>query len=89
MDSSQWLELFHLFVAAQTLYVSKRLVSPVATTLQGLTVQMATEVLPVLRTLFLEGLEPSGPIHEAIKSFANSRQLSQQPVDIQRWEPSP
>jgi hypothetical protein len=89
MDSSQWLQLFRLFVAAQTLYVSKRLVFPVATALQGLTVQMATEVLPVLRTLFLEGLEPSGLVHEAIKSFAKSRQLSHRPVDIQRWGPSP
>jgi hypothetical protein len=86
MDSSLWLELFRLFVVAQTVYVSKRLVSPVATALQDLTVQMATEVLPVLRTLFLEGLEPSGPVHEAIMTFANARQLSQQPVDIQQWE---
>jgi hypothetical protein len=89
MDSSQWLELLCLFVAAQTLYVSERLVSPVATALQDLTVQMATEVLPVLRTLFLQGLEPSGPVHEAIMSFVNARQLSQQPVDTQRWERRP
>jgi hypothetical protein len=86
MDSSLWLELFRLFVVAQTVYVSERLVSPVAMALEDLTVQMATEVLPVLRTLFLEGLQPSGPVHEAIMSFANARQLSQQPVDIQRWE---
>ena len=86
MDSSQWLELFRLFVAAQSLHVSERLVSPVARALQDLTAQMATEVLPVLRSLFLEGLQPSGPVHEAIKSFDSTRQLSQQPVLIQRWE---
>jgi hypothetical protein len=83
MDSLLWLELSRLFVVAETVYVSKRLVSPVATALEDLTVQMATEVLPMLQTLFLEGLEPSGPVHEAIMSFANARQLSQQPVDIQ------
>ena len=86
MDSAQWLELFRLFVAVQSLHVSERLVSPVARALQDLMEQTATEVLPVLRTLFLEGLRPSGPGHEAIKSFDAARQLSQQPVLIQRWE---
>jgi len=86
MDSSQWLELFRLFVAAQSLHVSKRLVSPVARALQDLTGQTATEVLPVLRTLFVEGLQPSGPVHEAMKSFDTARQLSHQPVRIQRWD---
>ena len=86
MDSSQWLELFHLFVAAQSLYVSERLVPPVARALQDLTGHMATEVFPVLQTLSLEGLEPSGPLHEAIKSFATARQLSHQPVVVQRWK---
>ena len=86
MDSSQWLELFCLFVAAQSLHVSERLVSPIASALQDLMGQMATEVFPVLRAVFLEGLQPSGPVHEAMKSFATSRQLSHQPVVIQRWE---
>jgi len=86
MDSSQWLELFRLFVAVQSLHVSEGLVSPVARALQDLTGQTATEVLPVLRTLFLEGLEPSRPVHEAMKSFDTARQLSHQPVLIQRWE---
>jgi len=86
IDSSQWLELFRLFVGAQSLHVSEGLVFPVAGAFQDLTEQMATEVLPVLQTLSLEGLEPSGPVHEAIKSFATARQLSHRPVVIQRWE---
>ena len=86
MDSAQWLELFRLFVAAQSLYISERLVSPVARALQDPTGQTATEVLPVLRALFLEGLQPSGSIHEAMKSFDTARQLSHQSVLIERWE---
>ena len=86
MYSAQWLDLFRLFVAAQSLYVSVGLVSPVARALQDLTGQTATEVLPVLRTLFLQGLQPSGPVYEAMKSFDTARQLSHQPVLIQRWE---
>jgi hypothetical protein len=84
MDSSQWLELFRLFVAAHSLHVSGRLVFPVARALQDLTRQTATEVLPVLQTLFVEGLQPSGPVHEAMRSFATARY---RPVDIQQWEP--
>ena len=86
MDPSLWLELFRLFVAVRSLHVSERLVYPVTRALQGLTEQMATEVLPVLRTLFLEELVPSGPVHEAMKPFATARQLAHQPVVIQRWE---
>ena len=86
MDSAQWLELFRLFVAVQSLYVTEGLVSPVARALQDLTPHTATEVLPVLQTLFLEELQPSGPVHEAMKPFDTARQLSQQPVLIQRWE---
>jgi hypothetical protein len=89
MDSSQWLKLFRLFVSAQSLHVSERLVSPVARALRDLTGETAMEVLPVLRTLFVEGLQLSGPVHEAMKSFATARQLSHQPVVIQRWEPGP
>ena len=87
IDSSQWLELFGLFVAVQNLHVSERLVSPVARALKDLSGQMTTEVLPVLRTLSLEGLQPSGPVHETMRSFATARQLSHRPVFIQRWEP--
>jgi hypothetical protein len=86
MDPSQWLELFRLFVAAQSLRMSGKLVSPVTRALQDLTGQMATEILPAPQNLYLEGPEPSGPVHEAMKPFATARQLSHQPVVIQRWD---
>jgi hypothetical protein len=90
MDSSLWLELFQLFVAVQSLYVSKYLVLPVVAALQDFRVMggTAVEVLPALLNLSLEGLEPSGPVQEAIKSFVASRQLlvSVQPIAIQRWD---
>jgi len=86
VDSSQWLEVFRLFVTAQSLHVSEGLVPPVARALQDLSGQMAMEVLPALQTLFLEGLQSSGPVHEATRSFATARQLSHQPAVIQRWE---
>jgi hypothetical protein len=83
MDSSLWLELFHLFIAVQSLYVSVKLLAPVAATLQELTEERTMEVLPALHSLFLEELEPSGPVPEGIKSFVAARQLSDHHVAIE------
>jgi hypothetical protein len=88
MDPLQWLELLQLLIAVQNLYVSERLVHRVAAALKELTGEMAIEVLPVLHSLWLEGLEPSGPVQDAIKSFAAARQLTNHPVVIQPWERS-
>jgi hypothetical protein len=85
MDPSLWLELFLLFNALQGLYVSAKLVAPVAAALQDLTGERTMEVLPALHSLFLEGLEPYGPMPEGIKSFVAARQLSDHHVAAQRW----
>jgi hypothetical protein len=86
MDSSLWLELFHLFIAVQSLYVTKELVPPIAAALQELGEGRTMEVLPALRNLFFEGLQPAGPVQKAMQSFVASRQLSDHPVVIQNWE---
>jgi hypothetical protein len=86
MDPSQWLELFRLLVAVQSLFVSERLVHRVAAALKELTGETAVEVLPALQGLSLEGLQPSGPVQDAMKSFATARQLTTHPVVIQPWE---
>jgi hypothetical protein len=85
MDSSLWLELFHLFIALQRLYVSAKLVAPVAVALPELTEGRTMEVLPALHSLFLEGLEPSGPVPAGIQSFFAARQLSGHHVAVQSW----
>ena len=41
---------------------------------------------PALRNLSLEGLGPSGPVQEGIKSFVAARQLSDRPVAVQGWD---
>ena len=69
MESSLWLELFHLFITLQRLYVSAKLVAPVAAALE-LTEGRTMEVLPALHSIFLEGLEPSGPVPEGINLTA-------------------
>ena len=82
VDAGPWLELFHPFIAVQSLYVSKDVGPFVAVALQGLTGDRATGVLPVLRELFLEGFEPSGSLWESIQSFMAARQLLNRPVTV-------
>jgi len=85
VDPSLWLELFHLFISVQNLYVCKLLAPPVAAALQELGEGRTMEVLPALRNLSLEGLQPAGPVQTAIQSFVASRQLSGHPIVIQNW----
>ena len=89
MDSSLWLDLFRLFTAVQSLYVSEALVPPVAAALQELSKGGTMEVLPTLRSLSLEGLQPAGPVQKVIQSFVDSRRLSDHPLVIQNWERQP
>jgi hypothetical protein len=85
MDSLPWLDLFRYFIALQSLYVSAKLVVPISAALQELTEGRTMEVLPVLHGLFLEELEPSGPVPEGIQSFVAARQLSDHHVAVQKW----
>lgn len=90
MLSSMWLELLHLFIAVQNLYVSKNLVPHIAAALQEYyTGPWAMEVLPALHNLSLEGFQPSAPVEEGINTFVAARQLSDQPVVVQCWELQP
>jgi hypothetical protein len=71
MDSSLLLDLFHLFIAVQSLYISEKLVPPVADAPQKLTGGRTMEVLPV---------------QEGITSLVTARQLFDHPVTIHEWE---
>ena len=89
IESCQWLELLQLFTAVEALYISKEFSPYIATALRELIGEGAREgvmeVLPALRTLFLEPL-PSGPVQEAIGKFAMARQLANYPIEVSQWE---
>jgi hypothetical protein len=53
--------------------------------LQDLVGTGATEVLPTVHNIFLEGLQPSGPIQEAIGKFVATRQVTSHPITVSRW----
>jgi hypothetical protein len=86
IEDSQWLELFHPFTAVKDLYISREFAPFVAPALQELVGERATEVLPILQTLFLEETLSSGPVQEAIGQFVAARELTGHPITVSHWE---
>jgi hypothetical protein len=86
MENTLWLHLVRFFTATEHIYLTQRLASFVAPALQELSGTGVTEVLPVLRNIFVERLDTLGPVQEALGKFAAERQLlSGHPVDVQPW----
>jgi hypothetical protein len=86
IESTEWLGLLLPFTAVKDLYLSKQFAPRIAPALQELTGGRTTEVLPTLQNLFLEGFQPSEPVHEGIAQFISARQLTNRPVAISVWE---
>ncbi|KAI0296368.1 hypothetical protein BC826DRAFT_1103816 [Russula brevipes] len=86
--SARFLEFFHPFTAVRSLHVSRSLVPVIATALQGLIGEKATDVLPNLRDLFLVGSEIFGTVQETIQPFVTARRLSGRPVVVHHREGS-
>ena len=78
---------FHPFTAVKDLYLSLDFVPRIASALQGLVEEGLTEVLPNLERIFLEDLEESGFIPEAMRQFIAARQMStgSRPITISHW----
>jgi hypothetical protein len=85
-ENTQWLEVFHRFTSVKNLYVCKEFAQCIALALQELVGEIMMEALPALESLFLEELQPSGPVQEAIGQFVAARQLSGHPVAISDWD---
>jgi hypothetical protein len=78
-------EIFRPFTAVKNLYVSRDLAQYIAIALQGPVGEGVADALPALESLFLEEVEASDPVQEAIGKFADARQLSGRPVAVSRW----
>jgi hypothetical protein len=76
IENAQWLELLHPFRATKNLYISEGFAQRIGPALQELAGTRATEVLPTLQNIFLEGLGPSGPVQEGIQQFVATRQVT-------------
>ena len=86
LENRRWLELLHPFTSVKNLYLSEELVTIIVPALQELVGGRTTEVLPILQKIFLEGLQPSGPVHEAIGQFISTQQLTSYPIAVTHWE---
>jgi hypothetical protein len=76
VEDNQWLELLHSFTSVKDLVLSKKSFRLVAPSLQEPGEGSIAEVLPALKTLFLQGTQPSRPDKEAIRKFIATRKLS-------------
>jgi hypothetical protein len=86
VEDALWLALLHPFTAVKNLRLSKEFAPRIAPALQGLVEGRMPEVLPTLQNIFVEELESSGPIQEAIGKFIAMRQLSGHPIAVSLWE---
>jgi hypothetical protein len=86
VEYSLWLELLLPFTAVKNLYLSKELARRIGPALQEHVEIVATGALPALENIFLEGLEPSGPVQEGIQQFVATRQVISDPIAISPWD---
>ena len=82
IENSSWLGLLHSFTTVKNFYISQNVARSVGPALQE---GSATDVLPILEKIFLEGLEPSGPVQEGIGHFVAARQVISQRIAISGW----
>jgi hypothetical protein len=86
VEDALWLTLLDPFTAVKNLHLSKEFAPRIAPALQGLVEGIIPEVLPTLQNIYVEELESSGPIQEAIGKFIAMRQLSGHPIAVSLWE---
>jgi len=87
VERMQSQEFLSLFTSLRDLRLSKEMALPVIRALKELSRERERVVLPALQGLFIEELQPSGPVQEAIKWFVAAGELSNHPVAVHNnWE---
>ena len=85
-DHEPWLEILIRFTSLRELYVSHTMWPLLAPALKHHTGEGTLNLLPMLCDVFLEKLEPSEPLPEAIGRFVAARKLTDHPVVVHRKE---
>ena len=85
IENTLWLQLLLPFTAVKKIYLSVEFAPRIAATLKELVTSRVTEILPCLQNIFVEGLNPSGPLRENIERFVAARQLNN-PIAISDWD---
>ena len=87
-ENIHWINILRLFTAVKVLCLYERAALFVVPALEEVAVAegSAHNMLPALQHTYLEGLQPTGPVQEAIGRFASARQLSGHPIAVHPWE---
>jgi hypothetical protein len=85
IENGLWLQLLHPFTAVKNLYLSEQIALCIGPALKELSEGRTTEVLPALQNMFLDGLEPSGPVQEGIGKFVSARLVASRPIEVLSW----
>jgi hypothetical protein len=88
IENTLWLELLLPFTSVKNLYVSEEFARRIVPALEDLVEGRRTEVLPALENIFLEELEPSGPVEKGIGQFVAMREVTGHPIAVTRWDKS-
>ncbi len=75
-----WPKVLSPFSAAKNLYLSKNVVTPVASALREVIEERMTKVLPALQNLSIGGSSHSKSVQNDIEHFLAARRLSEDPV---------
>jgi hypothetical protein len=70
----------------KNLYLRKKFAPGIASALHELVGGRITEMWPNLENIFVEGLEPSGPVQKDIGQFVAALQLLDRPIAISVWD---
>jgi hypothetical protein len=85
VENTLWMELLHPFTAVKNLYLSEEVAPRITTVLQELAGGGTIEVLPALQNIFVEDLQPSGPVQEGIQQFVATREVTSHRIAVSRW----
>ena len=89
LENVEWIDLLRPFTAVKDLYLFEEVALRLAPALEEVAEGSVNDVLPALQNVFFEGLQPTGPVQEAIGRFASARQLSSHPIAVHPWERMP
>jgi hypothetical protein len=89
INNSSWLELLHPFTVVKNLYLSEAIAPHIVPALQELVAGRVAEVLPNLQNIFVEKLQPSGPVQEGVEKFVAARQFTSHPITVSHWDRDP
>ena len=88
IENALWLDLLRPFPAVRNLYLCEEFAPRIVPALRELVGGRTIEVLPTLQNIFLEELQPSGPVQDGIRQFVAARQVTSHPIAVSRWDNS-